>query len=56
VPGFETLLRDRIAAQPGGADARDSLVCDGKALRGSIAENASGAASSGRCTAYWRPD
>ncbi len=45
MPGFETLLRDWMAAQPGVAEALDTLVCDGKTLRGSIAENASGAAT-----------
>jgi hypothetical protein len=45
VTGFETLLRDWVAAQPGVAEELDSLVCDGKTLRGSIAENASGAAA-----------
>jgi len=44
VPGFETLLRDWMAAQPGVAEELDTLVCDGKTLRGSIAENNSGAA------------
>ena len=44
VPGFETLLRDWMAAQPGVAEELDTLVCDGKTLRGSIAESASGAA------------
>jgi len=44
VAGFETLLRDWMAAQPGVAEGLDTLVCDGKTLRGSIAENASGAA------------
>jgi len=44
VPGFKTLLRDWMAAQPGVAEDFDQLVCDGKTLRGSIAENASGAA------------
>ncbi len=44
VPGFETLLRDWIAAQPGVAEDLDTLVCDGKTLRGSIAENDTGAA------------
>jgi hypothetical protein len=44
VPGFETLLRDWMAAQPGVAEETDTLVCDGKTLRrGSIAENDSGA-------------
>jgi hypothetical protein len=33
-----------MAAQPGVAETVDTLVCDGKTLRGSIAENASGAA------------
>jgi hypothetical protein len=44
VAGFETLLRDWMAAQPGVAEGLDTLVCDGKTLRGSIAENASSAA------------
>ncbi|QPN60274.1 ISAs1 family transposase [Synechococcus sp. CBW1002] len=44
VAGFETLLRDWMAAQPGVAEGLDTLVCDGKTLRGSIAENTSGAA------------
>jgi hypothetical protein len=44
VPGFETLLRDWMAAQPGVTEALDTLVCDGKTLRGSIAENETGAA------------
>lgn len=33
-----------MAAQPGVAEEPGTLVCDGKTLRGSIAENASGAA------------
>jgi hypothetical protein len=41
---FETLLRDWMAAQPGVNEELDTLVCDGKTLRGSIAENDSGAA------------
>ena len=45
VTGFETLLCDRMAAQPGVAEELDTLVCDGKTLRGSIAQNASGAAT-----------
>ena len=44
VAGFEILLRDWMAAQPGVAEELDTLVCDGKTLRGSIEENASGAA------------
>ena len=44
VAGFETLLRDWMAAQPGVVEGLDTLVCDGKTLRGSIAENAPGAA------------
>ncbi len=44
VPGFETLLRDWMAAQPGVTETLDTLVCDGKTLRGSIAENETGAA------------
>jgi hypothetical protein len=43
VAGFESLLRNWMAAQPGVTDL-DSLVCDGKTLRGSIAETDSGAA------------
>jgi hypothetical protein len=45
VASFETLLRDWMAAQPGVTEELDTLVCDGKTLRGSIAENASGAAT-----------
>ncbi|CAK6698835.1 transposase family protein [Synechococcus sp. CBW1107] len=45
VTGFETLLRDWMAVQPGVVEELDTLVCDGKTLRGSIAENASGAAT-----------
>jgi hypothetical protein len=44
VPGFETLLCDWMGAQSGVAEELDTLVCDGKTLRGSIAESASGAA------------
>jgi len=44
VEGFEALLQQWMAAQPGVAETVDALVCDGKTLRGSIAENASGAA------------
>jgi DDE_Tnp_1-associated len=44
VEGFEALLQQWMAAQPGVPETVDTLVCDGKALRGSIAENASGAA------------
>ena len=44
VPGFESLLRDWMAAQPGLAEELETLVCDGKTLRGSIAENDTGAA------------
>ncbi len=43
VPGFETLLRDWMVVQPGVAEELDSLVCDGKTLRGSIVENETGA-------------
>ena len=39
VAGFETLLRDWMAAQLGVNEELDTLVCDGKTLRGSIAEN-----------------
>lgn len=44
VEGFECSLQQWIAAQPGVPEVVDTLVCDGKTLRGSIAENASGAA------------
>ncbi len=45
VEGFKALLQQWMAAQPGVTDTVDTLVCDGKTLRGSIAENASGAVS-----------
>ena len=45
VAGFETLLRQWMSAQSGVAEGLDSLVCDGKTLRGSIAETDSGAAT-----------
>jgi hypothetical protein len=44
VPAFETLLRDWMSAQPGVAEELDTLVCDGKTLRGSIAPTDFGAA------------
>ncbi len=44
VPGFETLLCGWMAAQHVVAEELDTLVCDGKTLRGSIAENDTGAA------------
>ena len=44
VESFEGLLQQWMAAQPGVTETVDTLVCDGKTLRGSIAENASGAA------------
>jgi len=44
VPGFESLLRDWMSAQPGVTEELDTLVCDGKTLRGSITENDTGAA------------
>lgn len=44
VAGLESLLRDWMAAQPGASEGLDTLVCDGKTLRGSIAEPSSGAA------------
>jgi hypothetical protein len=44
VAGFETLLRQWMSAQPGVAEGLETLVCDGKTLRGSIAETDSGAA------------
>ena len=45
VPGFETLLRDWMALQPGVAEELDTLESDCKTLLGSNAENASGAAT-----------
>jgi hypothetical protein len=42
--GFEALLQQWIAARSGLAETVDTRVCDGRTLRGSIAENASGAA------------
>jgi hypothetical protein len=47
VEGFEALLQQWIAAQPGVSDTVDTLVCDGMVLRGSIAETATGAARYG---------
>jgi hypothetical protein len=44
VEGFEDLLQQWMAAQPGVGESVETLVCDGKTLRGSIAETASGAA------------
>jgi hypothetical protein len=44
VEGFEGLLQQWMAAQPGVAEGLNTLVCDGKTLRGSIDETASGAA------------
>ena len=44
VEGFESLLQQWITAQPVVPEMVDTLVCDGKTLRGSIAENVSGAA------------
>jgi hypothetical protein len=41
---FDSLLLQWMAAQPGVTDTVEALVCDGKTLRGSIADNASGAA------------
>ena len=43
VEGFEGLLQQWMAAQPGVTETVDTLVCDGKTLRGSIAETDSGA-------------
>ena len=42
VEGFEGLLRNWISTRLSQVDPIDSLICDGKTLRGSIAENASG--------------
>jgi hypothetical protein len=47
VPGFESLLREWMSAQPGVNEELDTLMCDGKTLRGSIAENEDGAARYG---------
>jgi hypothetical protein len=44
VEGFEALLQQWMAAQPGVTDTVETLVCDGKTLRGSIDQTASGAA------------
>ena len=44
VEGFETLLQNWMRAQIGDAEPIDTLVCDGKTLRGSIDETVSGAA------------
>jgi hypothetical protein len=44
VDGFEALLQQWIAAQPGVSETVDTLICDGKTLRGSISKTASGAA------------
>jgi hypothetical protein len=44
VESFEGLLQQWMAAQPGVTETVDTLVCDGKTLRGSIDETASGAA------------
>jgi hypothetical protein len=44
VDGFEALLQQWMAAQPGVTETVDTLVKDGKTLRGSIDQTASGAA------------
>ena len=44
VERFEDLLQQWMAAQRGVAETVDTLVCDGKTLRGSIDQTASGAA------------
>jgi hypothetical protein len=44
VDGFEALLQQWMAAQPGVTETVDTLVTDGKTLRGSIDQTASGAA------------
>ena len=44
VDGFDALLQQWMAAQPGINESVDTLVCDGKTLRGSIDQTASGAA------------
>ena len=45
VDTFEAPLKGWTAAQPGVAEFLDSLVCNGKTLRGSISETLYGAAS-----------
>jgi hypothetical protein len=44
VEGFEAMLQQWMAAQPGVTDTVETLVCDGKTLRGSIDQTAAGAA------------
>jgi hypothetical protein len=44
VEGFENLLQDWMSAQIGATELVETLVCDGKTLRGSIDKTASGAA------------
>ena len=44
VEGFEGLLQQWMAAQPGATEAVETLVCDGKTLWSSIDETASGTA------------
>jgi hypothetical protein len=44
VEGFEAMLQQWMAAQPGVTDTVESLVGDGKTLRGSIDQTAAGAA------------
>jgi len=44
VGGFDALLQQWMAAQPGVTESVDTLVCDGKTLRVSIDQTASGAA------------
>ena len=43
VPGFENLLRNWMPAQQDVTEEPDIVLCDGKTLRGSIAENDTGA-------------
>jgi hypothetical protein len=43
VAGFETLLRQWMSTQLSSCEGFDTLVCDGKTLRGSIAETNFGA-------------
>ena len=47
VPGFDNLLRDWMAAQPAVTKELDTLVCDGKTLRGSIAQTTDATDTSG---------
>ena len=47
VEGFESLLQEWMSTQIGEAEPVDTLVCNGKTLRGSIDETPTGAARYG---------